>query len=721
MSADAEIVGPGLSDEEAIWRLASALAASVTPFDVAEALALDGGSAAGGSFANMAVFEPVSGTVRVVRHFENTTEWRAYPASAEIPACDAIRSGQPVLLGSAEEICARYPDIVAEVQAADLSARVSMPLRRADGATIGAAGFGWQTAQPFDAAQLRRLDLIAQLTGLALERAVVQATQPRQEAALTRILATMPNGFCSVSPDFQITAINAEGEKLLRWEPGGLTGRNLFEAFPDVGASEFERQFRRAAETDRPVVFEEHCGPLRTWFEVRAWPDVSGLNVYFSSIDERRNTELERIVALDEAKQANVRLSLLATVSLNLSGVVTQSDVFERLAATVIETPLAKWCTIVVPRGEELVRVAAAHRDPALDGLAKRLVGGYPHAFSGPSPGVTVYRSGESLRLDRLAQQIVDELDDSVDSTGYGRTLQLLGDGPGLITPIHSDHGVVAVLTISRPITEPYSDADVSLVSELAIRVATVLDDAAHIEAQREAATALQNAALPKSLPVFDELQLAAGYRAASEGVQVGGDWYDAFELQTGRIALVVGDVAGHGVQAAAIMAQMRNTLRAHLFSSFGLGDSLSRLSSLIAAQERDAFATIICVELDPATGELTWASAGHPAPILVAADGTSTHLRGHPAAPIGWMQTASPHPAEHKLVLKAGERLLLFTDGLIERRGTDIAIGLTHLMLHAEQTYGLGAEQACEVILERLLVTAHPDDMCLLIADFTP
>jgi serine phosphatase RsbU (regulator of sigma subunit) len=142
-----------------------------------------------------------------------------------------------------------------------------------------------------------------------------------------------------------------------------------------------------------------------------------------------------------------------------------------------------------------------------------------------------------------------------------------------------------------------------------------------------------------------------------------------------------------------------------------------------VAVQEPDAFATVICAEIDPVTGVLTWASAGHPAPILVRGDGTSTHLRGVAAPPIGWVEPeGSPSPPEYHVSLQADDRLLLFTDGLYERRRVHPDIGLAHLMILAEQTRQVrDATQACETILEDILTDLHEDDLCLLIADFRP
>lgn len=708
--------------DEAVWRLADALASSVTRFDVAKALAFEGGAAAGGSFANMAVVESGSDRVHIFRHLAGSTGWRTQVFSGQEPSCEAIRTGLPVLLGSLEEIGRRYPSALDLMRSAGLRAGSAWPVFGADGDTLGAVGFGWDTPQDFSAVQLRRLDLITHLTGLALDRTITLESGAQQADGLRQALEEMPNGFCAVDPDFRVSAVNLHAASLLGTKRNELVGSVLFDLFPDAPAGNFELHFRRAMETGMTVEFEDYCSGRASWFEVRASPGASGLNVYFSNIDQRRSNELQRLVALDQAKQANSRLSLLAQISADLTGLRTQAEVLERAASNLAGTTMADWCTIVVARGDDLIRVAAAHADPVLDALIKRLIGNYPQALDGPSPGVVVYRSGTSLRLERLAQQIIAGLDTSAASTGYGRTLELLGDGPGLITPIVTGGKTVAVLTTVRRAGEPYTDEDVETALLVADRIATFLEDARHLETQRDTARALQDAALPKTLPEVKGLRLAAGYRAASDGEAVGGDWYDAFELPSGRIAAVVGDVAGHGVGAAALMAQMRNTLRAHLFSLAGLGESLHRLSDQLAQQEHGVFATVICAELDPATGEVRWASAGHPAPIVVGPAGTSLHLPGRPAPPVGWMHASLPEPAgEHRMTLRPGERLLLFTDGLIERRGIDIDIGITHLLLHAEQTLALATADACETILGETLADAHEDDACLLIAEFAP
>jgi serine phosphatase RsbU (regulator of sigma subunit) len=601
--------------EDALWRLATSLAGSVTLHDVAEALVREGGGAAGGTFANLALLTPGSDLVRMLHHSSSgrgPSGQREVSIEADVPACEAIRNGLPVLLGSIDEIHRRYPDILGEITAAGLSARASVPLHAATGEMLGAIGIGWHLPQDFDAQQLRRLDLVAQLAALAVERS-------------------------------QIAESSDAGH------------RHALERSPS----------------------STHADP-----------------------------------------QADInRLRLVTVIAERLVGSADRNEVFQRLTQVLVPA-MADWCTICIPGDEELVRVAARHTERPLDDLVRRLVGSYPHRYSGPSPGVVVYRSGEPLRMDHLVEEINKDLDDSIASTAYGRTLRLLGDGFGLITPVLVDGEVQAVVTMTRRAGDGFSDEELAVLVEVASHVSVALVSAQHVENQHETALALQAAALPSSLPNSEQLHIAAAYRPASDGGQIGGDWYDSFELETGRIALVVGDVAGHGIGAAALTAQMRNVLRAHLFSGMGPLESLARLSHLIVRQEPDALATIVCAELDPATGRVTWASAGHPAPIVVSHPGHSVQLTGRPVPPIGCsIPSGSEEEREHHFTLERGARLIMFTDGLYERRRVDLDIGLAHLMILAELSVDrphLG--EACEFMLDGLLSGADEDDACLLV-----
>src|SRR5207244_3851941 len=179
-----------LVDEEGIWRLATALSGAASPEDVAVALAEEGASAAGASFANMAILEAETSRVRVVHgsvlNRSIAARWAEFHVNDPTPLSEAIRSGHPVLLPSVEAIGQRYPNLLADTLAASLSATASLPLHTPNGACLGAIGFGWRRAQAFGPAQVRRLDLIAQMATQALDRAMLYERERRQPAAEER-------------------------------------------------------------------------------------------------------------------------------------------------------------------------------------------------------------------------------------------------------------------------------------------------------------------------------------------------------------------------------------------------------------------------------------------------------------------------------------------------------------------------------------------------------
>jgi len=174
-------------DRGEVWRLATALAGAASPVDVAIALAEEGAAAAGGSFANMALLDPDTKRVRLVHSSELepavAARWVEIDLSEKTPLCDAMVTGRPVLLGSVDALTGNYPDLLLDTLEASLSATASLPLFTATGQTLGAVGFGWREPQDFDAARVRRLDLIAHMAAVALDRAVLYERQRNEPSA----------------------------------------------------------------------------------------------------------------------------------------------------------------------------------------------------------------------------------------------------------------------------------------------------------------------------------------------------------------------------------------------------------------------------------------------------------------------------------------------------------------------------------------------------------
>jgi light-regulated signal transduction histidine kinase (bacteriophytochrome) len=211
----------------------------------------------------------------------------------------------------------------------------------------------------------------------------------------------------------------------------------------------------------------------------------------------------------------------------------------------------------------------------------------------------------------------------------------------------------------------------------------------------------LQRTLLLEQLPEVPGVALAARYLPSADDV-VGGDWYDLVLLPSGRVSLVLGDVAGHGLTAAAITAQLRHALRAHLLRDVGPAGALEALNELVTRLLPDELATAVVAELDPATGEVAIATAGHPPALLIGGEGTA-YLAADRGPALGLVDSARFR--ETRLHLTGGELLLLYSDGLVERRGTDLAEGLDALRAAADPAGG------AEALVDRVLTALQPPD----------
>lgn len=233
--------------------------------------------------------------------------------------------------------------------------------------------------------------------------------------------------------------------------------------------------------------------------------------------------------------------------------------------------------------------------------------------------------------------------------------------GSAVVAPLVSGDTPIGVLTLVRG-ERPYDAGDVGLAREFTRRAALSLEHARLYERERTTADALQRAMLPSQLPILPDVRFSASYSAASESQRVGGDFYDAFALADGRVAITIGDVTGHGLEAAVIMGEIRQALRAAAFESAEPSAILDRASRLLVASGRGVFATAIFGVLDPVTGHFAYASAGHPAPLLDNGDGL-VRLRTA-GLPIGLRDDEG---VDFGLRLHAPCTLVLFTDGLME------------------------------------------------------
>ncbi|HEV8021178.1 MAG TPA: SpoIIE family protein phosphatase, partial [Candidatus Lustribacter sp.] len=235
--------------------------------------------------------------------------------------------------------------------------------------------------------------------------------------------------------------------------------------------------------------------------------------------------------------------------------------------------------------------------------------------------------------------------------------------GGAIVVPLVSGNVPLGTLTLAYD-DPAHPDAEhLWIARDFGRRAAVALDHALRFERERTTADSFQRAMLPNTLPRLDNVTFSASYSAASESRRVGGDFYDAFVLPNGRVALTIGDVTGHGLEAAVIMGEIRQSLRAAAsFEDAAPSEILDRASRLLVGSGRSVFVTAIFGVLDPRTGRFDYATAGHPSPIVY--DGHTLRRLAGSGLPIGLRDGEG---VDFSLVLPAACTIVLYTDGLIE------------------------------------------------------
>jgi PAS domain S-box-containing protein len=270
----------------------------------------------------------------------------------------------------------------------------------------------------------------------------------------------------------------------------------------------------------------------------------------------------------------------------------------------------------------------------------------------------------------------------------------------------------VLVVWVELAEKRPFTPEDHTLLTLVAGRLGQGLHRVYQLDEQRETAVALQHAMLgPPTLPEG----FAARYRPASRPLQVGGDWYDVIDLGDGRVALTVGDCVGHGLAAATVMGQLRSACRALLLEEPSPSAALAGLDRFAALLPGARCTTAFCAVLNLGTGELVYSSAGHPPPIMVHADGTSVMLEGGHRLPLThWRSAARP---EARITMPARATVLLYTDGLVERRGSSIDDGIGRATDLVQEGRSTELDEVADQLMSRLVPEGgFPDDVALLL-----
>lgn len=296
-------------------------------------------------------------------------------------------------------------------------------------------------------------------------------------------------------------------------------------------------------------------------------------------------------------------------------------------------------------------------------------------------------------------------------------TTSLAAGGSALaVLPLAADE-VVGVIAVAYPQFHIFADDEQALLQTVAVLAAQALARGRRYDAEHLAAVAFQRAALPDALPDLAGVTIAARYQPATHGATVGGDWYDVLPLEDDRVLLVVGDVVGHGMEAAAAMGRLRTAFQTVVAFDDDPAAVLRAVSQQVDAIP-DAFAaTVLAALVDLRTGEMRWCRAGHPPPLVLSAAGHE--LLDEPGLPpLGVAPDLAPPVHCRKLV--PGERLVLYTDGVVERRDESLDRSFRRLGVVAEQLADLHPEEFCDALVEAMVpADEQADDLAVLVMRF--
>ncbi|MEV5935088.1 SpoIIE family protein phosphatase [Streptomyces sp. NPDC052079] len=437
----------------------------------------------------------------------------------------------------------------------------------------------------------------------------------------------------------------------------------------------------------------------------------------------RDTTELRALAG--RAEVAGGRLQLLYEASTRIGTTLDIKRTAEELTEVAVPR-FADFATVELvdpvllggePTGEpmEMRRIAAAGIQ---DGAPLNPVGTRLH-YVPENPVSVGMTTGRPVLVPRLAMAEEWRAQDPEET----RTVIEYGIHSMISVPLQARGQLLGVVEFWRSEQDPFEPDDLSPAEELAARAAVCIDNARRYTREHTTAVTLQRSLLPGTLPQLSALEVGHRYLPAQAGV--GGDWYDVIPLPGARVALVVGDVVGHGLHAAATMGRLRTAV--HNFASLDLSpdELLAHLDDLISRIDEDAAAegntetvtgaTCLYAVYDPASGRCVFARAGHPSPALVSPDGTVTFPDIPVAPPLGVGGGLPVETAE--LQLAADSRLVLYTDGLVEAQGRDIDVGLGRLREALARTDGASPDETCRAVIEAMLHTGSSDDIALLVA----
>jgi serine phosphatase RsbU (regulator of sigma subunit)/PAS domain-containing protein len=524
-------------------------------------------------------------------------------------------------------------------------------------------------------------------------------TQARTASdGLRGALRYMSDGFLSVGRDWRVIFANVEAERLLNSQHD-LTGRLLWDLLVIRRVPGLEVRCREAAAGTTPTSFEVQWPDTKRWYRFRLVPVSDGLAWYFTDITESRGLQAEQEEAERTAAKRAARIQDLAS---SLAEAVTSLDIVAAVADRVLPPFGASGLIIQVVEDGRMRTVGAV---------------GYSQAFldmiNGPVPDLTPAADA----LGRRRPSFISSADEyKLRYPATADVLAVCGKQAWAYLPLVVSGRVMGLCVVSFDRPRLLTGAERALMSTLTGLIAQALERARLFDAEHARSQALQHALLPRQLPELPAVTTAAKYLPAGPGMDVGGDWYDVIPLSADRVALVIGDVMGHGLPEAVIMGRVRTALQTLSDLELPPDEVLAHLNDLVYGLGDDSFVTCLYAIYDPTTSSCTVARAGHPPPAVVCPDGSVHFAQADGDPPLG---VAGPPFEVSELPIPDGAVLVLYTDGLIDSNSYDPGVGMGRMagLLRVLQAEGL--DRMCDSLTRALLPDGQQraDDAALLVA----
>lgn len=628
---------------------------------------------------------------------EFASPWTRVPLASPAPVADAVREDRLVWIGSQEEMVRCYPRT---------AMALPYPLALVAAPVTGARRWGslllmWPATRPPYMTQRERGNInsscrrLARLLEEAAERGGARRARPRAvsagtgrgaapEPAVADFVDRLPGGSCALDLEGRITYVSSGACELLGREAGQLLGTLPWQSVRWLDDPACEDSYRAAVISREPVSFSA-CRPPNHWLDIHLYPDASGISARIvpAGAPGPPSPAPRRTTPTAVPARAG-RLYQLTHLAAGLTEVVGVQDVVDLVAdqimpafgaqGLVLSTAEAGRLRITGHRGypaETIRRLDGLPLDTTFTPAGQALGSGIPAFFANP----------EEMRRTYPEAPVVS------------------GKKAWAFLPLIISSRPVGVCILSYDSPHEFPAEERAVLTSLAGLIAQAFDRARLYDVKHDLAHGLQQALLPRGLPTLDPLRVAARYLPATRGMEIGGDFYDLIRL---------------GADAA-LMGQVRTAVHAHATLGTPPDQVLHRTNRLLADLAPDLFTSCLYVHLDFARERVSLASAGHPPPLLRIADG-DTRAVVVPPGPLLGVDPDAVFPLV-EIPLTRGMLLALYTDGLVERPGTDLEDAITRLAQHLADADDRDLDGLIDTLLSKAETTAQRiDDIALLV-----